>query len=190
MQLLRWLSKCIMARVMPRLSCICLHGFSFCLPKKLSTHMRETLHRPTLIHAYTVKPAVDLEHLQALAAEARQSQQWQSALAVVQDLFCSPETLAISFMPPCAAVSSPFVALGVEAHRSALRLCASLFFCSHQVCVLNGCQAIDSDCRQMCQVQLTGPLWSNCSQLSGEPPSMQLSFFSADARSQLEQQHR
>lgn len=62
----------------------------------------------TLVYACTVKPAVDLEHLQALAAEARQSQQWQSAVAVVQDLFCSPETLAVSFMPPCAAVSSPF----------------------------------------------------------------------------------
>lgn len=59
------------------------------------------------VHYGKVKPAVDLEHLQALAAEARQSQQWQSALAVVQDLFCSPETLAISFMPPCAAADVP-----------------------------------------------------------------------------------
>ena len=56
--------------------------------------------------APAVKPAVDLKQLQEISAEARHSQQWQSALTVIQDLFCSPETLAVSFMPPCAAVSS------------------------------------------------------------------------------------
>lgn len=56
--------------------------------------------------APAVKPAVDLKQLQEISAEAGRSQQWQSALTVVQDLFCSPETLAVSFMPPCAAVSS------------------------------------------------------------------------------------
>ena len=64
------------------------------------------LHKQQTDCACAVKPAVDLGHLQALATEARQSQQWQSAVGLVQDLFYSPETLAISFMPPCAAVRS------------------------------------------------------------------------------------
>ena len=79
---------------------LCMHSFT-CTLKRLHT----TQHTAHTTFAHAVRPIVEMETLQQCISDARTSGHWQQTLALVQDLFSSPETLALSCMPPNAAVS-------------------------------------------------------------------------------------